>query len=62
VTVTQPTFDAWCFTYNANIGLRWDLSDTSVVRLAVAGNWVDMDSAAGSTQTIETSLTYSWKW
>src|SRR6478609_7092162 len=55
VVATQPTFDAWCFTYNATIGLRWDLSDTSVVRLAVAGNWVDMDSASGTAQTIETS-------
>jgi opacity protein-like surface antigen len=62
VTVSQPTVTEWSFNYNAAAGLRWDISDVSVVRLAVTSNWIDMDSAAGTEQTIETTLSYSWKW
>jgi len=62
VTVTQPTVTEWCFTYNAAIGLRWDISHSSVVRVSLAGNWVDLKSGASTLQTIEGNLSYSWKW
>jgi hypothetical protein len=62
VTVSQPTVTEWCLTYNAAIGLRWDISDRAAVRAAVAGNWVEIDNAAGTMQTIEFTLGYSWKW
>jgi opacity protein-like surface antigen len=62
VTVSQPTVSEWCFTYNVAAGLRWDLSDTGVVRLSVASNWVDMNNVSSTEQTIETTLSYSWKW
>jgi len=62
VTVSQPTVTEWYLTYNASIGLRWDINDRSVLRGAVTGNWVDVDHAGGTTQTIEFTLGYSWKW
>jgi len=62
VTVTQPTVTEWAFSYNAAAGLRWDISDTSVLRASIAANWVDIDTQAGKVETVEASLTYSWKW
>ncbi len=62
VTVDQPTYSNWYFTYNAVAGLRWDINDYSVVRLSVTANWLDMGGHIGTQQTIETTLGYSWKW
>ncbi len=60
--VTQPTFTETYFTYNAAVGVRWDLDPHQVVRLMVAGNWLDNSGKAGTIQTIETTISYSWKW
>jgi opacity protein-like surface antigen len=62
VAVSVPTFSETTFAYNATAGVRWDISPTAVVKLTVTQNWVDQSNRGGTLETLDTTLSFAWKW
>jgi opacity protein-like surface antigen len=60
VVGTQPTHSDTFFTYNALIGIRWDIAENYVLRASYGTTWVD--ARRGTQETYEAALSFSWKY
>lgn len=52
-----PIYSDWAFTYYAGVGLRWDINDRTVLRLAYKSNWVDVSNLQSNSRQDVFSLT-----
>jgi opacity protein-like surface antigen len=62
VAVSVPTFSETTFSYNVTAGVRWDINSSSALKLTVTQNWIDQSNRGGTLETLETTLSYAWKW
>jgi len=56
-----PVYSSWSFTYYAGAGIRWDINDRAVLRLAYKSNWIDFPSMVSSPRQDVFSLTVGTK-
>lgn len=52
-----PVYSHWSFTYYAGAGIRWDINDRTVMRLAYKSNWVDIPNLRATSRQDVFSLT-----
>jgi len=56
-----PVYSDWFFTYYAGVGLRWDISDRSVIRFSYKSNWIDVSGVTSQLRQDMISLTWGGK-
>jgi len=56
-----PVYSDWFFTYYAGVGLRWDISDRSVVRLSYKLNWISASGVTSQVRQDMLAITYGGK-
>jgi opacity protein-like surface antigen len=44
----QPTYSATEFSYNAALGVRWDIRESFFLRASIGKQWIDLDKASGT--------------
>lgn len=59
-STTWTTYDTTRFSYNAGVGVRWDINGALFSRLAFNREWVDLKSGTMDFDTISIDLGFMW--